>query len=76
MRNTLKDIENAKRVMYSTLIVSIILDEIDDTNRNIDVNKLREIFAKLPIEKLAETYNNVSENGFNFNLNTELNIFY
>lgn len=76
MRNTLKDIENAKRVMYSTLIVSIILDEIDDTNRNIDVNKLREIFAKLPIEKLVEIYNKVSENGFNFNLNTELNIFY
>ena len=60
--------------MYSTLIVSIILDEIEDTNRNIDVKKLREIFVKLPIEKLVEVYNDVSENGFN--LNTELNIFY
>lgn len=74
MRNTLKDIEDAKKIMYSTLIVSIILDEIDDTNRNIDVKKLREIFVKLPIEKLVEVYNDVSENGFN--LNTELNIFY
>ena len=74
MRNTLKDIEDAKKIMYSTLIVSIILDEIDDINRNIDVNKLREIFVKLPIEKLVEVYNDVSENGFN--LNTELNIFY
>lgn len=74
MRNTLKDIENAKKIMYSTLIVSFILDEIEDTNRNIDVKKLREIFVKLPIEKLVEVYNDVSENGFN--LNTELNIFY
>jgi hypothetical protein len=74
MRNTLKDIEDAKKIMYSTLIVSIILDEIEDTNRNIDVKKLREIFVKLPIEKLVEVYNDVSENGFN--LNTELNIFY
>ena len=72
MRNTLKDIENAKKIMYSTLIVSIILDEIED--RNIDVKNLREIFVKLPIEKLVEVYNEVSENGFN--LNTELNIFY
>ncbi len=74
MRNTLKDIEDAKKIMYSTLIVSIILDEIEDTNRNIDVKKLREIFVKLPIEKLVEVYNDASENGFN--LNTELNIFY
>jgi hypothetical protein len=74
MRKTLKDIEDAKKIMYSTLIVSIILDEIEDTNRNIDVKKLREIFVKLPIEKLVEVYNDVSENGFN--LNTELNIFY
>ena len=74
MRNTLKDIENAKRVMYSTLIVSILMDEIEDTNRNIDVNKIREIFANLPIEKLVETYNNVSEN--RFNLNTNVNIYY
>ena len=74
MRNTLKDIEDAKKIMYSTLIVSIILDEIEDTNRNIDVKKLREIFVKLPIEKLVEVYNDVSENGLN--LNTELNIFY
>ena len=74
MRNTLKDIEDAKKIMYSTLIVSIILDEIEDTNRNIDVKKLREIFVKLPIEKLVEVYNDVSENGFN--LNTELYIFY
>ena len=74
MRNTLKDIEDAKKIMYSTLIVSIILDEIEDTNRNIDVKKLREIFVKLPIEKLVEVYNDVSENGFN--LNTELSIFY
>ena len=74
MRNTLKDIEDAKKIMYSTLNVSIILDEIEDTNRNIDVKKLREIFVKLPIEKLVEVYNDVSENGFN--LNTELNIFY
>ena len=74
MRNTLKDIEDAKKIMYSTLIVSIILDEIEDTNRNIDVKKLREIFVKLPIEKLVKVYNDVSENGFN--LNTELNIFY
>ena len=52
--------------MYSTLIVSIILDEIEDTNRNIDVKKLREIFVKLPIEKLVEVYNDVSENGYLF----------
>ena len=66
MRNTLKDIEDAKKIMYSTLIVSIILDEIEDTNRNIDVKKLREIFVKLPIEKLVEVYNDVSENGYLF----------
>ena len=53
MRNTLKDIEDAKKIMYSTLIVSIILDEIEDTNRNIDVKKLREIFCKITYREVS-----------------------
>lgn len=76
MRNALKDIENAKRVMYSTLIVSMIMDEIDEANREIDINKLREIYAKLPMDKLVDTYNEISENGFIQDMNTELNIWY
>lgn len=62
MKSTINVIENSKKIMFSTLIISMISEEIELSDVAIEV--LRNNFLSMSVEKLSEIYNNYSENGF------------